>query len=153
MFELLHTPDGVADDSVVKPPAHTAAVPDMAAGIAFTFTVAADRHPPDIQVTVAAPAETPVTIPLADPTVATAVFPLVQMPAPAESVSCTLRPAQTVLMAGVTPALLIKVLLSDAIPFTITCSAYTPAGKPSGNTIVVVSGSVPVITVPTLFQL
>lgn len=80
---LLHAPPEVPSlKVVVPPPSHTAAVPVMPAGTAFTvMAVVAMQLVPSENVIVALPRLTPPTVPLV-PIVATAVLLLLQVPPP-----------------------------------------------------------------------
>lgn len=92
---LLQVPPGVALVKVVVNPTQTLAVPVIAAGSALTVTTVVDVHPPgNVYVIVAAPALTPETTPLDDPTTATDVVLLFQEPPPAHA-SVIVLPVQT----------------------------------------------------------
>jgi hypothetical protein len=68
-------------ESVCDEPTHTADKPEIAAGNAFTVTVAVAALPqPVLYVITAVPAATLVTTPVVEPTVATLPLPLVHVP-------------------------------------------------------------------------
>lgn len=96
---LVHVPPPVLFVSVVVDPAHTLAVPPIAAGDEFTNTVrvsASEPHPfVTVYVIIDDPAPTPVTIPVPDPIVATDGEPLVHTPPVTELVSVVVCPVQT----------------------------------------------------------
>lgn len=78
---LLQVPPDVALVSDVVAASQTLAVPAIAAGSDATFTEIERKQPGETKyVIVAAPADTPVTMPLADPTEAMAELLLVQVP-------------------------------------------------------------------------
>jgi hypothetical protein len=80
---LAHVPAPDELVRVVVLPAQSSCVPPIAAGSAVTVTVRVVIHPVFcVKVITAVPALKPDTIPVADPTVATAVLPELQVPAP-----------------------------------------------------------------------
>jgi len=100
----LHVPPGEASVSAVVPPEHITNVPLIAAGAGFTVTTAEAVQLPAVVVNVmsAVPAETPVTTPVPETTVATPVAPLLQVPAMA-LVSVVVAPTQTVRVPLIVP--------------------------------------------------
>src|ERR1043165_5726673 len=92
---LLQVPPVVVLLRVVTPPSHTLAVPVVAA-IGFTVTIVVTLHPVEsAYVTLVVPLATPVTIPLADPMVATAVLLTAHVPLGVALLSVVAEPAQT----------------------------------------------------------
>ena len=78
---LLQEPPLVGSVAVIVLPAHTAAGPPIAAGTGLTVTGAVTTDPqPVLKVIVALPDDTPVTIPVSDPTEAIEVLLLLQAP-------------------------------------------------------------------------
>jgi hypothetical protein len=79
---LLHVPPPVVLKSVTAPSTHIATLPpEIEAGNGFTETSAVTAQPvPNVYVIVEVPASTPVTVPVKEPTVATAVLLLAQVP-------------------------------------------------------------------------
>lgn len=104
VLALLHPPPVVASLNVVVCPAHTLSVPVIVAGRGLTVTVTKALQPDAaVQVMVAVPADTPVTMPLDEPMIAMVVAPLLHVPDGVD-VSVVVPPAQTVAlpeMAGV----------------------------------------------------
>ena len=91
---LLQVPPPASLNAVVAL-THTDLVPVMEDGSAFTVNTAAAVQPVGIVYVMAVvPADTPVTTPVPDPIVATAVLLLVQVPPPA-SLSVVVSPAHT----------------------------------------------------------
>ena len=88
-LKLLHTPPAVTSLKVVVPPPEHKVVTPVIAAAPLTVTTVVLKQPVDVAVyvIVAVPGATPVTIPVADPTVAILVLALVHVPAPAASVS------------------------------------------------------------------
>ncbi len=90
---LLHVPPGVGSPKAVVSPTHTLSVPVIGNGNGLTVTVAVIIHPVGIvYVIIAVPADTPVTMPLEVPTVAIAVFPLLQVPLGVTSLRLVVKP-------------------------------------------------------------
>ena len=84
---LLHVPPPVVVVSVAVPPTHTAAIPLIAAGTAYTVTIFTDAQPAVVvNVMGATPANIPVTMALVAPTLAVVSAPLPHVPDPAVSV-------------------------------------------------------------------
>ena len=81
-------PEAVLANTVVLP-GHTVAVPVMAAGVALTVTTVPTAPQEVVYEMVAVPALTALTIPLDEPTVATLVLRLVQLPPGGASVSAS----------------------------------------------------------------
>ena len=83
VLPLLHTPPDVASEKVTEEPTHTRAVPVIAASVGVIATVICitDLVPqPVLYVIFTVPLDTPVTMPVAEPTVARAVLLLVHVP-------------------------------------------------------------------------
>ena len=92
----LHTPLPVVQLSVVVNPAHTIIVPVIAAGTGFTVTVFVLMQPVGkVYVIIEVPADTPVTIPDDEPTVALPL-PALHAPLPVLSLSVVPEPAHTI---------------------------------------------------------
>ncbi len=98
VFPLLHVPPVVRSLNKVVAPGHMLKPPVMTAGSGLTVTVTLVLHPvtADVNVIADVPLATPLTIPLAEPIVATAVLPLLHVPLP--SVSVVVPPAHRVVM-------------------------------------------------------
>ena len=94
---LLHVPPVVASASVVVEPTHTDAVPVIAAGSGFTVTIAFDWQPVVVSTydMATVPALTPVTMPVAAPTVAVPVPPLTHVPLGDVLASVVVAPTHT----------------------------------------------------------
>ena len=92
---LFHVPpDGVEFNAVVKP-AHTAAMPVIEEGFAFTVTTAVLRQPVlSVYVIVDVPAVEPVTIPVDEPIVALLLL-LLQTPPDGVEFNVVVKPAHT----------------------------------------------------------
>jgi hypothetical protein len=72
---LLHVPPGVISDKLVVRPTQTLSVPVIAAGFGLTVMITVAIQPTgDVAVMVTVPAETPVTTPVDEPTVAIRVL-------------------------------------------------------------------------------
>jgi hypothetical protein len=136
-----HEPPLTAFVSVVVPPAHTVAVPPIAAGAAFTITHAVCIHPAFSAYVIAVePAETPVTTPVVVPTVAIAVLILLHAPpvgepandvvppmhraVPPVIIACVLT-VTTLVATHPTPMLYVIVAVPAVIPFTMPVEAPT----------------------------
>jgi len=87
-FVLIHVPPAGTQDNVTADPVHTAVPPVITVGVALTVTAAMFLQPVEVSVNVtgAVPADTPFTMPLTEPIVATPAAPLDQVPAPVASV-------------------------------------------------------------------
>jgi hypothetical protein len=82
--------------SVVVKPVQTEPVPVIAAGCVLTVTGLVEKQPPDnVYVITVVPALTPFTTPVEEPTVATPVLPLVQVPPVGEELRAVVEPVQT----------------------------------------------------------
>lgn len=102
VLPLLHVPPPASVSETVNP-GHVIMVPVMAPGAGFTVTVVTVKHPVDnVYVITDVPAETPKTMPLPVPTVATPVLLLAQVPPPA-SVSAAVAPVQTFAVPVIAP--------------------------------------------------
>ena len=78
----LHEPPASESDKVMVEPAHNVVGPVIGSGNTFTFTVVVIKHPVETSVyeIYAIPVVPPVTMPVADPTVATDGLLLLQVP-------------------------------------------------------------------------
>lgn len=94
-FPLVQVPPVTLLVNVPVLPAHIDMRPPIVAGAAFTVTVAVVLHAPTVYVITAVPAATPATIPEEEPTVATSVLPLLQVPPLVASFRDMFAPAQT----------------------------------------------------------
>jgi len=102
---LVQWPPVVASVNVVEAVPHTWNVPaiDAGAGTVFTDKSAVVLQPVgNLYVIVVVPLITPVTIPVEEPTVATEVVLLVQVPPGEASVSATVAPSQIAAIAPIT---------------------------------------------------
>ena len=98
---LLQCPPAFTSVSVTVEPAHTLAVPLMPVN-AVTDTVWVARQPPGVVYEIVTiPGDTPVTLPVEDTTVATAVLLLLQVPPATASLSVITEPAITVLLPAI----------------------------------------------------
>jgi hypothetical protein len=93
VLPLLQTPLGVVLDRVEVPLVQIAVLPVIAAGDAFTVTLAETVPMPTVYVMSAVPEVTPVTRPVCDPTVATEVLLLVHAPPSVMFDNCVVPPA------------------------------------------------------------
>ena len=94
---LCHVPPVVASCSVAVEPAHTAAVPVIAETVALTVSRKVATQPVlRLYFIVVVPADTPVTVPEAEPMVATAVLVLLQVPPEVASLNVVVKPTHTV---------------------------------------------------------
>jgi hypothetical protein len=83
---LLQLPPATASVSTVVLPTHTEVTPVIADGLGFTVTVVVVSQPVGkVYVIVAVPGDLPVTNPVPEPIVATAVLLLAQVPPPASN--------------------------------------------------------------------
>lgn len=99
MLPLVHVPPDVMSVSVTVEPAHTLVGPPIAAGCGLTVTIAVVAHVVgDEYDMVAVPAETPVTTPVEEPTVATPVLPLLHVPNNVASSSVVVELTHTVIV-------------------------------------------------------
>jgi hypothetical protein len=96
VLEEDHEPPVVAHARVIVPPAHADPVPVMAAGIAYTLTIAVTVVPANEYVMVDVPADIPITTPLAEPIVATAGVLLLHEPPVALLANVVVAPIQVV---------------------------------------------------------
>lgn len=92
---LVHVPPGVACDSVVVEPTQVVSEPVIGPGVVTTFTVVIVAHPPTLYEISAVPAETPVTIPVVTPTVATPGALVNQNPPDGELLNAVVDPTHT----------------------------------------------------------
>ncbi len=97
---LVHVPPEMACARVLDAPTHAFVVPVMVASAALTVTCVTEMQPaPDrINDMLAVPVATPVTIPVADPTVALVVVLLAQVPPPEVLMMVVVPPAQMLLL-------------------------------------------------------
>jgi hypothetical protein len=134
---LVHVPPVLVSVSVVAVPAQTANVPPIVFGRAFTVTVVTLIQPVDVCVNVinAVAADTPVTIPVAEPTEAAA---LAVAHVPDTLVSVVVWPTQT---AGVPPE-----AEGNALTVTVAVMVALPQALDIAYVIVVVPAPAPVTT-------
>ena len=92
---LLQVPPVSASVSVIADPAITVLLPEIGDGVAFTVNMIVVVLVPTVYEIIQVPAETPVTIPVEEPTVAMEPLLLVQWPPVVESTSVLVEPAQT----------------------------------------------------------
>jgi hypothetical protein len=93
---LLHVPPLVKSASVTVLPTHSEVPPVIPAGAAFTVIALYIRQPvPSEYVIVTVPAAIPLTIPLSEPMVATAILLLLHAPPPTPSLSIVVPPTHT----------------------------------------------------------
>ena len=112
---MLHEPPPTRSLSTVEEPTHTNAEPSIPDGDALTVTTTDAKHPePTVYLIVVVPALTPLTTPVDDTTVATAVLELLQVPLPS-SLSVVVAPRQTVNVP----------IIPDGKGFTVTTSDLT----------------------------
>ena len=105
----LHTPPVAASLSAVVKPRHALRMPVIGAN-GFTVTTTLVVQPAaDVPIIVAVPAVTPVTIPVIELTVATAVLPLVKVTPGVASLSDVVKPTHTL---GV-PSILVGSAFTD----------------------------------------
>jgi len=92
---LTQVPPDAASVRLVLVPTHTLVLPVIAVGVRLTVTVVVVLHPVDnAYVIVAVPAPAPFTIPVLEPTVATNVLLLLQVPPTVASVKADEVPVQ-----------------------------------------------------------
>lgn len=102
---VLHVPAVVAFVNVVDVPVHPELLPTMPAGEALTvIPIVAFVPQPEEKVMVTAPAETPVTTPVAGLTVALPVLLLLQVPDGVALVSVVFKPVHMVVAPEIAPA-------------------------------------------------
>lgn len=126
-FPLVHVPPVVELNSVIVDPAQTEDGPVIGAGIAPTVTIRVAEQPPDAYDTVVVPGETPVTTPLALPTVATIVVLLLQTPPEGEPDKVVVPPIQTrgIPVIVALPVVTVTVFVNMQLP-TVYVSVATP---------------------------
>ena len=96
---LLQEPPVVASVSNVVKPAQTLAVPVIEAGKGLTVTLVVVIQPVGkVYEMVTVPADTPVTTPVPEPTVALLVLLLLQVPPVVASVNAVVKPAHTLVV-------------------------------------------------------
>jgi len=115
VLALLQVPPGVVQVRVDEPPGHTAGAPVIAAGDAFTVTVAVTEPVPVAYVIIEVPVAAPDTTP-PDVTVATLVVPLVQVPPAGVLLSVVEPPTHNVSVPvmGVGPEVEVSVTVVEA---------------------------------------
>ena len=118
---LVHVPPGVRSNNAVVAPVHTVAVPPIATGNGFTVIGLVMKQPVgNVNVMVALPAATPVTVPVPEPMVAIEVLLLVHVDVPEASASVVLPPTHTEAMP----------VIADGSGLTVnTAVAVQPVGK------------------------
>jgi hypothetical protein len=115
--DVLYDPPLVAEDTVMVDPTHTVgADADNAAGKGFTVTVVVRRQPVGrLYVTTEVPAIRPFTVPVAEPTVATAVLLLLQVPPGVTSDNVVVVPMQREKLPAIVPGSGFTVSIADAL--------------------------------------
>ena len=123
---LLHTPVAAESDKAVSEPTHNDNAPAIApaSGRGLTISECAAVSLPQLLVTVykisELPAATPVTLPVADPAVATVVLLLLQCPPGLASDSVVITPAHTLEVPVMIPAagngLTVIIFVALAVP-------------------------------------
>lgn len=133
---LVHVPPPVVSVNVDVNPAQIVVLPLIAGGSGLTVTVAIAPHPvPAVRVITAVPPATPVTTPVPASIVATAVFPLLQVPAVA-SVNAEAKPGQTTRLPEI----------DEGVGFTVTVMFVL---HPVSNVYVMIDvPAAPVVTTP-----
>ena len=94
--ELVHMPPGMTSVKIILLPTPTFVPPVIAAGVAFTVTTVVTALPYTIYVITEVPAASPLTVPVDEPTIATAVLLLLQVPPVVASDKVIEEPVQTV---------------------------------------------------------
>lgn len=140
---LVHVPVVLASVRFVVSPTHTCSVPVMTGGAGVTVTIVVAVQPvPAVNVIVAVPPATPVTIPEPVPTVAMVVFAVFHVPGDEASLRVMLDNGQTndvPEMAGgngftVTMAIVVQPVPNVYVIFAVP--AATPLARPVPGTIV-----------------
>ena len=109
VLPLLHIPPVVASLRLSVVPWHTEVAPCIGPTAPFTVAIAVAKQLPVMKLIVAVPADTPVRIPVGDPTDATLALLLVQVPVPA-SVNVILEPVHIAALPLMLPALVVTVI-------------------------------------------
>jgi hypothetical protein len=113
---LVHIPDGVGSVSVLVSPTHMTPTPAIGKGLALTMTGMVAKQPEGkVYVIVTRPANTPVTKPLEDPTVAMIDGVPLHIPPAEASVSATDDPEQTLPMPVIPSGEVLTVTLKTAM--------------------------------------
>jgi hypothetical protein len=108
---LDHVPPAVVEIKGVVAPTHTALLPVIAAGVAFIVTTTFVLHAPAvIYVTLAVPADTPVSNPVVNPTLALPGNALTHVPPEISPVRVAVSPAHNIIVP----------LIVLGVPFTVT---------------------------------
>jgi hypothetical protein len=101
---IVHVPPELASARVAQKPAHTLIEPVITAGSGVTVTIIVLLQPlPKDVVMIAVPAVTPVTTPVNEPTVATAVLLLLQLPPGEDEVRVVVSPTHTLAAPLIVP--------------------------------------------------
>ena len=138
---LVHVPPPVASVSAAVPPRQMLTAPvGMIGDAAFTVTIVVALQPVEaMQVIVAVPVATPVTMPDVAPIVATDVLLLLQLPVPNVLLSVVVPPAHTVLvpeMVGSGVTVTIAVTKQPPIEYVIIAvPAVFPVTEPPEDTV------------------
>jgi hypothetical protein len=101
---LLQVPPASASLSVIWEPAVTVLLPEIVAGAGLTVKIIVVILVPTVYDMVHVPAETPVTIPVEEPTAAIPELLLLQWPPEVESIKVTVEPAQTLAVPLIPPS-------------------------------------------------
>ena len=113
---LVHKPPGVALVHGVHVPTQTLGEPDIADGNGFTVIVVVTKHPPPIlYVMVAVPNDSPRTMPVEEPTVATVVLLLDQLPPGTEFDSVVVVPKHAIRIPVIAAGVVVTVTVTVAI--------------------------------------
>lgn len=103
---LLHVPPGVTLVTVPVAPTHTAVVPPIVPGLAYTVTVLVTLQPDgNVYEICEVPAVTPVTIPSPEPTVATGRLLLVHVPPDGDELSVVVDPTHSPAVPVIAPGI------------------------------------------------
>lgn len=132
----LQVPPVVPELRVTAEPTHMAVTPVSALGKGFTVKVVTLLQPPSAYVIVVAPAATPVTVPVTEPTVATATVLLLHTPPVVAELSVVADPAHTlvvpVIAAGIALTVTVVVVLQPDVSVKVieVVPAETPVTIP-----------------------
>jgi hypothetical protein len=132
---LDHVPPPASDREPTEP-AHREEEPSIAEGAGFTVTALVIEHPLAVRVNVmlAVPAATPPTTPVDEPTVATDVLPLSQVPAPETSLRVIVSPGHTEPVPDI----------ADGSAFTVSTLVMVQPEEVSVNVMALVPADTPV---------
>jgi hypothetical protein len=130
---LLHVPPPVPSLSVVVAPAHTVVIPVIPTGGACTATATVARQPVGrVYVINTLPVDSPVTIPVEEPTIAISVLPLLQVPPTERSLSDVVVPVQILVAPVIKPGsgLTVTVIVVKQPEPIVYVIVSTPADTP-----------------------